>query len=111
MRPWKNISGFSSWLIRITVLLLVVSLFLGSLLSLDLQSQAFYFAAGFVMTALFLFFGGFFNKHTVTMISALILFGLSAYFAWNNFSGLNDIFARYALLSAISLSFLANGNK
>lgn len=111
MRPWKNFTGLASWLLRITVLLMLISLFIEVIMGLNFQSLPFLMAAGFALSGTFLFIGGFFSRHGVTMLSALALFILSGLHAFWAFDGLNDSFARFAMLGAVSMYFLANGNK
>lgn len=112
MRPWKSFAGLSSWMMRLAVLLVVVSLFHGIIMTLNIQSMHFFLAAGFGLAALFLVLGGFFSRHGVTMFAALallILAGLHAY--WSFGGSLNDSFARFILIAGVSVHFLANGNK
>jgi hypothetical protein len=111
MRPWKNLSGLASWMMRLAVLMIVALVFQATIMAFNLQSLHFYLAAAFVLAAIFLVIGGFFTRHTTTMMAALTLLILSGLHAYWAFAGLNVTFARYIMLAAISLQFLSNGNK
>ena len=111
MRPWKNLSGLASWMMRLAVLMIVALIFQASIMAFNLQSLHFYLAAAFVLAAIFLVIGGFFSRHTTTMLAAMALVVLSGLHAYWAFAGLNVTFARYILLAAVSLHFISNGNK
>ncbi len=111
MKPWKKLSGLMSWLLRISILMFVATHFLPYIQAFNLGLFSFYEAALFALAGLFLVAGGFFNRHSVTIYSAMVLLVLSVYNAFVVFEGITGIFSIWMLMISGSLYFIVNGNK
>ncbi|MCF8217942.1 MAG: hypothetical protein K9I29_10105 [Bacteroidales bacterium] len=111
MRPVKSLFPLFSWLIRIAILLAVYTRFFQLLKTLDFSSVSFYIAAAFHLFALLLFLAGFAKKHTLTILSGIIIAGLSIYQIVQLGFVINNNLSFYGLLLSASLLFIAVGNK
>ncbi|MGM0611888.1 MAG: hypothetical protein ACQESM_00105 [Bacteroidota bacterium] len=111
MKPVKSLFPLFSWLIRIAILLAVYTRFFHLLKPMNFSSVSFYIAAAFHLFALLLFFGGFAKKHTLTILSGLIIAGLSIYQILQLGFVINNNLSFYGLLLSGSLLFVAIGNK
>ena len=112
MRPAKGLFPFAAWMIRISMPVIAYTTFLETVKTFDFGDLQFYLAAAFTLFSVFLFVGGFLTKHTLTMISALVLLGISLYEVFHFVSEkLNPIFALFMLTAAAMLLFLSIGNK
>lgn len=111
MNPWKGLTGLSAWVMRIAMLMLLLPMFYPTLIAFNIQSLHFYIGAAMVVCSVLLLIGGFLSKHTITVVSSLILLILSGVQAYWAFSGLNQLFAMWVLTGSVALYFLSNGNK
>lgn len=111
MKPLKSFTGFASWLMRISVLLIVFAAFFDTFMAFNIKELSFYIAAGFMVFGLLLFIGGFMGKPTLSVLSGLVILLLSALQAYWAFKGINISFAHWIMLASVGLFFLASGNK
>ncbi|MEE4178168.1 MAG: hypothetical protein V2I46_11735 [Bacteroides sp.] len=111
MRPIKSLSPLTTWLLRLGVLLMVGLLAWPNLEYFNFTSLNSILTAAFALFAILLFFGGFTNKHTLTMVSGLLLFLLAVWHIYWQYRGMNLSFAAYALTGVLGLHFFVNGNK
>ncbi|MBS4013233.1 MAG: hypothetical protein KGZ97_05655 [Bacteroidetes bacterium] len=111
MKPLKNITGFSSWLMRIALILVMFVFFIPLFMDFKLNTLDFYIASAFIVFSVLLFAGGFFST-PLTVVSALILFGLSVFKTVIVFNGkLNGEFATWLLIATVCSYFITHGNK
>lgn len=111
MSPAKSLFPIFLWLMRIAVVFVVYTHFFGLIKTFDTSSLAFFIAAAYGLFALLLFFGGFAKNHTLTIISGLVIAGLSVYKMVDMGFALNNSVSFYALLTATGLLFVGSGNK
>jgi hypothetical protein len=113
MRPFRSASGLAVWILRAATFLLILSIYWTTVEQLNFKSFYFYIATIYTVFGALLFIGGLFSKHTITVLSGLILFIISIYEIFHFYQGslLNSGLASYLLLSAIGLFFLSRGNK
>jgi len=112
MRPAKGLFPFAAWMLRISMPVIAYTTFLDTVKTFDFGELQFYIAMAFTLFSVFLFVGGFMSKHTLTMISALVLLGISLYEAFHFLTdNLNPTFALFLLTAAAMLLFLSVGNK
>jgi len=112
MDPVKALYPISSWLLRLAVLVIVYILFFLTLKNFNFNSLEFYIAVAFTIFGILLFLGGFFNKSSLTVISALILllgclYKIVMHYAFDK----GNSIALYFVFAAITLFFFSNGNK
>lgn len=112
MKPAKGLYPFATWLLRISMPVLAYSVFFNTVKTFDFTNIHFYIAAIFCLSSLLLFIGAFLSKHSLTVISAFVLFGISVYEAIHFFNKSPDInFSLFLLSSATMLLILSIGNK
>jgi len=112
MKPIKALYPFALWVLRIAVLVLVYLLFSKTVFAFDYRHLPFFVALVFIIGGLLLFFGGFSNKHTLTIIASALLFIASIYKLIITFSAHPDGgFASVFLLLGVALFFITAGNK
>jgi len=98
--------------LRIAVLVLVYIIFFGTLRSPNFNSIDFWVAVGFALFSILLFIGGFMNKSSMTVITALFLLLGCAYEIVMHYGFHKGKFiAIYFIFGAIAMFFFANGNK
>lgn len=111
MKPLKNGLNFANWLMRISLIILVVVIFWKGATDFNLSSKIFYISLAFVVFSILLFVGGFLSKPTLTVISGLILCSLSIYKIVQQFSGdMSNILANFIMIAAVGLYFACAGN-
>jgi hypothetical protein len=109
MKPWKSLNGISKWLMRIAIVLWVYTRFSSTLMNFNVHEPNFYFAIGFIITAIMLFAGGF--RQTLTVVAGLLLLLLSVILLVLNYNGITTGFAQLLLVASVGGMFLSNGNK
>lgn len=112
MEPVRSLYALSTWLLRVSVMVLVYIMFFVTLRSPDINSTPFWIAAGFAFFSMLLFVGGFMKKSTLSIISAAMLvlgsgYKVVMYYIFDQ----GSFIAVYFVLGAIALFFFANGNK
>jgi hypothetical protein len=112
MKPFKALSPFSGWLLRLGVLLVALANIWPSFKSISLTTISSIIAIAYLVFAVLLFWGGFLKKHTVTMLSGLFLFLLSGWIAYHSSIGnlFSLILASYLLVGFVGFHFFINGN-
>lgn len=112
MKPIKALYPFAVWMLRIAILVVVLPLFYKGVLAFEYKQIGFYIALGFCISSIIIFFGGFTNKHTLTILGGFFLFGLCIYeiiavkkIELSIQSGL------YLLLASVAVLFISSGNK
>lgn len=112
MKPVKSLLPASKWLLRITLLAYLVLLHGKTILNLQYETQPFYIALAFVLFGVLLFAGGFTNKPSLTVISALLLGLLFIYTLYLGFvPEFNFDQILNLLLLSVCLYFVSSGNK
>jgi len=111
MRPIKSLSPFAGWLLRLGLVFMVGVLVWPALKQFQFTNLESAITLAFALFAVLVFIGGFMSKHTLTMLSGLVLFLLSVWHLYWNFRGISINFAAYALTGIIGLHFFINGNK
>ena len=121
MKPLKSGLAFSSWLLRIAIALFLIITFknLDVVKTYDFHDKEFYISSVYVIFGLLLFVGGFTSKPALTVVSGLILTGLSLYKIIILFSGslsptLFDkptLIANYFIILAVGFYFACAGNE
>jgi hypothetical protein len=112
MEPLKFAYPLSNWLLRVAMLILVYVCFFGTLRAFDYHHLHFWIAFGFGLFTVLLFIGGFMKKHTLTIISAIILVLGCGYMIFMHYAfGEGNIVANFAVFGAIAFYFAAAGNR
>ena len=111
MKPFKNASKFSNWLVRITLVAYLLIYYHSTLMLIDFLDATFLFALVYVMAAVLLLLGGFRKKHELTLYSSIILLFAIGFNVYLDIA--DGIFGvvRHLLPFSISFYFLAHGNK
>ncbi len=110
MNPWKKLTGVASWLIRLSLILVIYTRTFGIFMQLDFADTDFYIAAGFILAAVLLLVGGFF-KQGLTVVAGLLILILSAIQITIAFDGITPTLSIWALTGSAGLFFLSYGNK
>ena len=111
MKPIKSLLPFSSWLMRLAVMFFVIMRYWETLSFLNYKSVMFYISFLFILSATFLFVGGFLKKDRLTIVSSVVLILVTGYHAFLNLkSGIDYNFAVFVVLGSIFFYFLATGN-
>lgn len=112
MKPLKSGLTFANWLLRIALGIYVAVLFVPAFKDFNYSDKTFYIALSFIVFGILLFIGGFSPKPTLTVISGLIITGLSLYKIISLFSStLNPQLATFMLIMAIGFYFTCAGNQ
>lgn len=117
MKPLKNLLPLALWLLRISVLLCIISTYLYVFDHFNYKNINHILALASILSAAFLFIGGFAKKSTLTIIAGLLLCGLQLYHIYPLVVHSNSITLAYdariyanLLLAATGLLFAAHGN-
>jgi hypothetical protein len=111
MKPLKTGLALANWVLRISLLLFILLIFIGGFRSFNFGSREFYFSSIYIICAILLFFGGFLSKSSLTVISGLIIAVLSFAVIFFHFSGRFDIeIANYLIIMSIGFYFVCTGN-
>lgn len=112
MEPLKALYALSTWLLRVATLVIIYIAFYTQLRNAETGSPAFWIAVAFALFAALLFVGGFMNKHGLTVLSAaLLLLGSGYKVVMHYFFDQGSYVAIYFVLAAVSMFFVANGNR
>ncbi len=112
MQPVKSFFVLSTWMLRVSLLLMVYVLFFSALRSPDFSSIPFWIAAGFALFSMLLFIGAFMKKSAMTVVSALFLLLGCIYEVVMRFGFNKDNpVAMFFVFGAIALFFFSSGNK
>jgi len=111
MKPIKTLFPLSIWLMRLAVLFFVIMSYWETFAFFNFKSVLFYVSFIFILSAIFLFIGGFLKKDRLTVISSIVLILVTGYHAFLNMkSGIDHNFAVFVVLGSIFVYFLATGN-
>ncbi len=113
MRPVRSASGLAKWLLRIALFAYIFVLYFSTVKGFNFNYLDFYIGLIFLLFAALLVIGGFLRKHTLTVLSGLIILILSIVEMFRVFDGnmINPKFIMYLLIGALGLFFLSKGNK
>ena len=112
MRPVKSLLPASRWLLRISLLTYLVLQHGKTILNLQYETQTFYIALAFVLFGVLLFAGGFTSKPSLTVVSALLLSLLFAYYIYLGFVPQVTLpQVLNVMLLSVSLYFMSSANK
>lgn len=112
MKPVKSLLPASRWLLRLSLLAYLILQHGKTILALQYQTQPFYIALAFVLFGLLLFAGGFTSKASLTVVSALLLSLLFAYYLYFNFEPtLTSSQVLNLLLFSVSLYFVSSASR
>lgn len=112
MKPFKSGALFASWLLRLSLVFLVLLTNKELLQTLNFNSINFYVALVFCLLALLLLFGGILGKQGLTVISGLLI-SIAAIITIFLFQPnlLGIAMANNFLIVSIGFYFFTNGNK
>jgi uncharacterized membrane protein len=112
MKPVKSLLPASRWLLRISLLTYLVLQHGKTILDLQYETQPFYIALAFVLFGVLLFAGGFTSKPSLTVVSALLLSLLFAYYIYLGFVPQVTLpQVLNVMLLSITLYFMSSANK
>lgn len=112
MKPLKSGLILATWLMRISLVCILISMFYTDIKNFNLSSREFYIALGFVFFSLLCFIGGFTTKETLTVISGFVIFLLAGYKIGLLISnGSNASILTYLAPASIGFYFLTAGNQ
>jgi hypothetical protein len=112
MKPLKSGLTFANWLLRIALSIYMAVVFVNILKNLNFSDKNFYIALAFTTFSVLLFIGGFLSRPTITIISGIVITGLSIYKIILLFSGtLNPQLATFMVIMSIAFYFTCNGNQ
>lgn len=112
MKPVKSLLPLSRWLLRITLLAYLVLQHGKTVLALQYETQPFYIALAFVLFGILLFAGGFTARPSLTVVSALLLSLLFAYYLYLGFVPQITLTQLLnLLLLSVCLYFMSSANK
>ncbi|KAF0204158.1 MAG: hypothetical protein FD170_476 [Bacteroidetes bacterium] len=112
MKPVKSLLPASRWLLRISLLTYLVLQHGKTILNLQYETQTFYIALAFVLFGVLLFAGGFTSKPSLTVVSALLLSLLFAYYIYLGFVPQVTLpQVLNVMLLSVSLYFMSSANK
>lgn len=111
MKPIKSLEPLSKWLLRIGVLLFVVAHYWDAFKKFEVKSIQNLLILVFFLFGALLFVGGFRKNGSLTVVSGLLVFGISAYFIIRGFGGVFDKDLLFFIFPASAgLFFCAKGN-
>jgi hypothetical protein len=113
MRPVRSASGLAKWLLRIALFAHIFTLYFSTVKGFNFNHLGFYIAVIYLLFAALLIIGGFVRKHTLTVLSGLIILLLSVFEMFRVFNGniISSQFIMYLLMASLGLFFLSKGNK
>jgi hypothetical protein len=112
MEPLRFAYPISNWLLRVALLIMIYMIFFGTYRNFNTSDYHTWIAVGFGLFAILLFIGGFMKKHTLTIISAILLTLGCCYKIFMHFAfGMDTFVAIWAIFGAITLFFAASGNR
>lgn len=111
MKPFKSITPFSRWLLRISLFAYLLMTHFAMLKTLNFSALTFYFALIYVLFSMLLVAGGIFSQG-LTVVSSLVIFILALYQLIVSFTGtITPAIVMFLIPVSISLYFLSTGNK
>ncbi len=111
MKPFKSALPFATWFLRITFAVYIFSSNVKGVNPINPESLNFYLSLAMLVLSVLLIVGGFLSKHTVTLLSALLIGLILLYRLAIPFP---DLIAastfKQLLLISLSFFFIARGN-
>jgi hypothetical protein len=115
MKPIKGLIPFAMWLLRLTIILFVLSVFFETIKTFSFQGIYYFVALIFVIASGLLFAGGFMKQQTMTVFAGLLIFLLSLYIMFDLFDGFTlqmlTSYTPWLMICAGGLLFASAGNK
>lgn len=111
MKPLKSGRPLSQWLMRVALILLLFVIYYNTASTLKFTSVPFLIAASALGFGVLLFIGGMLSKPWLTVISGLIISGISIYKIVVSFNGTIDhALILHFIPFALGFHFLCYGN-
>lgn len=111
MKPLKSLEPLSKWLLRAGVLLFVIIHYWDTFKQFEIHNIYNLLILLFFLFGVLLFIGGFRKNGSLTVISGLLIFAISAYFVIRGFNGVFDKDLLFFIFPASTgLFFLSKGN-
>lgn len=112
MKPLKSTKGLVNWMLRLSLSMVFIWISIPVVLNVNLDSPDFYIALVELIFAGLLFIAGFLTKHTLTVLSGLVLFIIGIYLIISGWSSkLDALFFNNLLKTSVALYFVSNGNR
>lgn len=112
MKPAKTFYPISQWILRIAILGMSYAFFFNTFLKFNYKTLDFWTNTLMILFSVLIFFGGFSKKHTLTVVSGMLLMLGAIYFIvmyyLNSFSTGSAI---YGVFAALGFYFFTAGNK
>uniref|UniRef100_UPI0032172512 hypothetical protein n=1 Tax=uncultured Draconibacterium sp. TaxID=1573823 RepID=UPI0032172512 len=110
MGPFKSLVPLAAWMLRLSMGIITYIRYFDEFIKFSFNSVYYFLIAGFVLFTVLLLGGGFSRNNTLTVLSALVLFGLSVTMMFiNGFSV--DLLLKHFTTAAIAMYFMARGNR
>ncbi len=111
MKPVKSLEPTAKWLLRIGVLLFVVAHYWDIFKKFEINSIHSLLILLFFLFGTLLFIGGFRKNASLTVVSGLLVFAISAYYIIRGFAGVFDQdLLLYIFPASVGLFFFSKGN-
>lgn len=111
MKPLKSFFPLAVWIMRLAIVLFAITRYFDVMKTFHFASLLFYIGTLQILFSILLFIGGFFSRHTLTVVSALVVFIITVYHiivvAGNGFGP--DL-AMLLLYCSTALYFVTRGN-
>ncbi len=116
MKPLKNFETVSLWFIRIGIVFLFIAMFGKQVDKWDFDNYRWIINMVYLCSSVLLFIGGFLRQSTLTIISGLILAGISVYqivpiVSDGRISFFDPTLFQYIVLAGVGLLFSSVGNR
>jgi hypothetical protein len=109
MASLKSIAPVASWMLRLSVLVLIYHKYSDTLMTLEYHETHFYYSLAFVLSGLFLFVGGFFKNQVLTMLCGFVIAVLPVVLLFMNDFLIDEAIRQFVLIS-LGVYFFVNGN-
>lgn len=110
MKPKKGLLPLANWLLRISAALILFDYYFSQFERFSFNSLEYFIAFAMIISAAALIIGGFLRKHTVTVVSGLIICLLSVLMILlDGFTF--DLFLMHFAPASLGFYFFARGNK
>ncbi len=112
MKAIKNIEPLSKWVLRLSVLLLLLSKYFDEVTTLNYTDYNYVINMLFILVSVLLIVGGIRKKANLTIVSSIILTLISAYKIYATFQGnfFQVSIYEYFMILGIGLFFASKGN-
>lgn len=111
MKPFKSGRPMSQWLLRIAMVTILFVKYYDTLMVINFKSVRFLIAAAIICCGVLLFIGGMMSKPWLTILTGLIISGISIYEIVITFNGtVNSGLIIHFIPLALGFHFLTYGN-